>query len=78
MYTSNAGGKIGLDIDGKEAAVCDITTTFAAADPVDWRQWHHWNKAPIATLSLSPGLQVLTLRVLEKGNMNFGYLEFKK
>jgi hypothetical protein len=76
MYTSNAGGKIGLDIDGREAALCPIKTTFVAADPLGWRQWHHWNKLPIAELSLTRGLHLLTIRVLEQGNMNFAYLDF--
>jgi hypothetical protein len=78
MYTSNAGGKIGLDIDGIETALCDIKSTFVAEDPVAWRQWHHWNKLAIAEVSLPAGLHVLTLRVVEKGSMNLGYLEFSK
>jgi hypothetical protein len=78
LYTSNAGGKIGLDLDGREAALCGIQSTYVAEDPAPWRQWHHWNRLVIGEVSLPAGLHVLTLRVVEKGAMNFGYLEFSR
>ncbi|MDR2103521.1 MAG: carbohydrate-binding protein [Treponema sp.] len=77
MYTSHRGGKISLAIDGGPPVLCDITATYDAADPIAWRQWHHWNKAKIAELSLPGGIHVLTLQTVEQGNMNYGYLEFK-
>jgi hypothetical protein len=76
MYTSYEGGIIALDIDQKEAALCEIASTATSADIVPWRQWHHWNKSPVAEFALTEGIHLLTLRTVEKGNMNYAYLEF--
>jgi hypothetical protein len=47
LYTSNRGGTISLDVNGKDATgPLTIPTAFNAADPIAWRQWHHWNIAP--------------------------------
>jgi len=56
----------------------NILSTYNAADPVAWRQWHHWNLIKdLVEVKLPKGVNVLTLHVLSKGNMNFAYLEFK-
>lgn len=75
LYTSNRGGRIALQCGGQET-LCDIQSTYDERDPLEWRQWHHWNKAPIAEMFLEAGPCVLTLRTVEQGNMNYGYLEF--
>jgi hypothetical protein len=77
MYTSKEGGRISLEADGGKAVAFEVDSTYDAADPLDWRQWHHWNKALLGEISLPQGLHVLTLRTVEKGNMNYAYLEFK-
>ena len=47
LFTSNRGGTISLDLNGKDATrPLTIPTTFNAADPIAWRQWHHWSLAP--------------------------------
>jgi hypothetical protein len=47
LYTSNRGGTISMDVNGKEATgMLQVPTTYDSADPVAWRQWHHWNFAP--------------------------------
>jgi len=77
MYTSNRGGTIAFDLNGKKLTdPLSITSTANSADPLDWRQWHHWNKKEIMEVSLPEGINVLTLRVVEQGNMNFDYLKF--
>jgi len=78
MYTSNRGGSISFDLNGKKLTdPLPIKSTFNAADPLAWRQWHHWNKMEnIAQVHLPKGINVLTLRVVDQGNMNFDYLEF--
>lgn len=76
LYTSNRGGKIGLQCGRGEEILCDIASTYDERDPVAWRQWHHWNKATLAEMSLEEGPQILTLRTVDQGNMNYGYLEF--
>jgi hypothetical protein len=49
-----------------------------AADPLPWRQWHHWNRLDeVARVTLEAGAFVLTLRIVSGGNMNFDYLEFR-
>jgi hypothetical protein len=79
LYTSNRGGSIRLDVNGEAATdPIEIESTFNPADPVAWRQWHHWNVERIAKIHLEEGLNVLTVRVLEQGNMNLAWLEFRR
>lgn len=79
MYTSNAGGSIGLDIDGRQVAGLTIPSTYDARDTVAWRQWHHWSKLDsLGSIHIKKGIHRLTLRIIEKGNMNFDYLEFTR
>lgn len=80
MYTANADGKIAIDVDGKPwLETVLIKSTYNANDPVSWRQWHHWNTQVIfAHLKLSKGKHILTLRTVEKGNMNYDFIGFRK
>ena len=80
LYTSNRGGTISLDVNGKDATgPLTIPTTFNAADPIAWRQWHHWNFArDLVRLRLPVGKSVLTVHILTQGNMNLAYFDFKK
>lgn len=79
MYTSNRGGSISFDLDGKKlTGPVPILSTNNPKDPLPWRQWHHWNRSgDLAAVALSRGKHVLTLHVVDQGNMNFDYLEFK-
>jgi hypothetical protein len=78
LYTSNRGGTISIDVNGKDATgALEIPTTYDAADPVAWRQWHHWNLArQLFTIPLTQGKNVLTVHILTKGNMNLAYFDF--
>jgi hypothetical protein len=80
LYTSNRGGTISLDVNAAAATgPLTIESTANAADPVAWRQWHHWNITPhLARLHLSAGKNVITVHILTQGNMNLGILDFKK
>ncbi|HXR37692.1 MAG TPA: hypothetical protein VN776_01285 [Terracidiphilus sp.] len=80
LYTSNRGGSISLDVNGKDATgSLTIASTFDAADPVAWRQWHHWNVAPgIAKLRLPKGKVVLTVHIVTEGQMNLATLDFRR
>jgi hypothetical protein len=80
LYTSNRGGSISLDVNGEPATgPLTIASTYDAADPVAWRQWHHWNLAPgIARLKLPKGKSVLTVRIVTEGQMNLATFDFKK
>ncbi len=80
LYTSNRGGAISIDVNGHPATdTLAIPTTFDAKDPVDWRQWHHWNLAPgIAKLPLAAGKNVLTIHIVSEGQMNLATFDFKK
>ena len=77
-YTANGDGAISLDLDKKElTAALKIPSTHNDADTVAWRQWHHWNKLDsLTTTHLTKGTHLLTIHVVENGNMNFDYLEF--
>jgi len=79
MFTSNRGGKISLSVDGKGVTgPLSVESTYAAADTVAWRQWHHWNyQDSLAEITLKKGIQVLTLHTVAEGNMNYDYLDFK-
>lgn len=80
LYTSNRGGTISMDVDGKDATgPVTIPSTFNASDPIAWRQWHHWNLAAgIVKLQLPAGKTVLTVHILTEGNMNLAYFDFKQ
>jgi hypothetical protein len=79
LYTSNRGGTISIDVNGKDATgPLEIPTTYDAADPVAWRQWHHWNVArQLFKIPLNQGRNVLTVHILTKGNMNLAYFDFQ-
>ena len=80
LYTSNRGGTISIDLNGKDATgPLQIPTTYDSADPVAWRQWHHWNLASnFFKIRLTKGRNVLTVHVLTGGNMNLAYFDFKQ
>ena len=78
LYTSNRGGTISLDVNGVPTAPITIPSTFSKAEPVAWRQWHHWNLLPNATtLDLPSGRSVLTVHILTEGQMNLATFNFK-
>jgi hypothetical protein len=66
-------------VNGKDVAgPLQITTTNDPADPLAWRQWHHWNLASqLFKVRLSKGKNVLTVHILTNGNMNLAYFDFK-
>jgi hypothetical protein len=78
MYTSNRGG--GIEIVNKKnlsTGILKIPATYKDADTVAFRQWHHWNKIDdLGKIQLTQGIQVITLKTSENGNMNYDYLEF--
>jgi len=78
MFTSNKDGKISIAVDDKEGTgALPILSTAAGAEPVPWRQWHHWNYLDqIALLKLKKGIHTLTLHTIETGEMNYDYLNF--
>ena len=80
LYTSHQGGQIGLELDGKPlASPLSITSTANAADPLNWRQWHHWNVAKdLAQVDLPAGVHVLKVTILTEGQMNLAYFDFRK
>jgi hypothetical protein len=79
LYTTSGGGDISFDVNGKKlTGAVTLTPTYNAADPIAWRQMHHWGlMKDLIQVKLHKGVQVLTLHVLTKGHMNFAYLDFK-
>lgn len=79
LYTSNRGGAISLDVDGRDATgPLQISSTFDEKDPVAWRQWHHWNLArDFVRVKLPKGKRVLTVHIVDQGQMNLAYFQFK-
>ena len=80
LYTSNRGGTISVDLNGKDASgTVEITSTNDPQDPLTWRQWHHWNLVlQLFKVRLSKGKNVLTVHILTKGSMNLAYFDFKQ
>jgi hypothetical protein len=80
LYTSNRGGDISLDLNGRPLTPSiSVISTWSAAEPIPWRQWHHWNlMRGIAVVDLPQGTRVLTFHVLSQGNMNLAYLDFER
>jgi hypothetical protein len=79
LYTSNRGGTISLDRNGKPlTAPINIISTRNDQDPLAWRQWHHWNvMTNLAEIKLPKGASVLTVRILTEGNMNLAWFDFR-
>ncbi|HEY4232447.1 MAG TPA: hypothetical protein VGM76_03410 [Lacipirellulaceae bacterium] len=79
LYTSNRGGTIGLDLNGKPlTGPLSITSTNNAEDPIAWRQWHHWNEMKsLAEVELPKGVSVVTVHVVTAGNMNLAAFDFR-
>lgn len=79
MYTANQNGKISLSVnDEDKTGPLQITSTFVAADTVGWRQWHHWNYLDkIARIDLKKGIQTITVKTVETGQMNYDFIDFK-
>jgi hypothetical protein len=78
LYTSNRGGRISLDVNGKAAAApIEVVSTSDSRDPIAWRQWHHWNVMKnIARVRLPEGVSVLSVHVVTEGAMNLAWLNF--
>jgi hypothetical protein len=79
LYTSQEGATIDLERNGKKlTGPIQITSTADPAEPIAWRQFHHWNIAKdMAEVKLPKGVSVLTLRILTNGNMNLAYFDFE-
>ena len=79
FYTSHDGGEIALSVNDRDVTgPIKIQSTYREDDPLDWRQWHHWNRMiGIARLDLEQGVQVITLHTVSSGNMNYAYLDFE-
>jgi hypothetical protein len=77
MYTSNGEGRFELYVDDVLRGTIALPTTHVDADPVAWRQWHHWNKVTGALrLDLAAGIHLVRIKLLA-GNSNLDYLEFR-
>jgi len=78
LYTSNRGGTISLDVNGRDATgPLPIISTFNASEPIAWRQWHHWNlQQNFVKLHLPAGKSILTVHILSEGNMNLAHFDF--
>lgn len=78
LYTSNKGGAISISFDDIDrTGPLAISSTYREDDPIDWRQWHHWNQLDgIAEIYLEEGIHVCTLHTVEQGQMNYAYFEF--
>jgi hypothetical protein len=79
MYTSNQDGRISFSVnDEDKTGPLLITSTFVTADTIAWRQWHHWNYIDsLARIDLKKGMQTITIHTVEKGQMNYDYVNFE-
>jgi len=79
LYTAHNNGSLSFDVNGvPQSQTIDVKSTFNAAEPVPWRQWHHWNLAGDASpVRLTAGRNVLTVHIASGGQMNLAYLDFR-
>jgi hypothetical protein len=78
MYTANKEGKISIAFNDFKTEPLIIPSTYSEADTIGWRQGHHWNRVDsLATINLSKGANVLTLKTEDVGNMNYDYVKFR-
>lgn len=78
LYTAHNDARISFAVDAAPAVPCGLTSTYDAADPIPWRQWHHWNVARDAvTLKLSKGISVIRVRNVEGGKINLATIAFR-
>lgn len=80
MYTGNGDGEIEVVAeDSTSSGRMKVLSTHKDADTIAWRQWHHWNKTDyLGNIMLKKGVQVITLKTISNGNMNYDYLEFSR
>ena len=78
LYTAHHDARLSFAVDKTPEIPCTLTSTFDAADPIDWRQWHHWNVARDAvTVKLPKGISVIRIMNVEGGNINLATLAFR-
>jgi hypothetical protein len=79
LYTSNRGATLALDLNFRSLAPdVPLASTFDPAETVLWRNWHHWNLSKATEVVLPAGRSVLTVHIVEKGNVNLAYFDFRK
>ena len=80
MYTANGDGEIEIKTaDSISTGLMKVLSTHKDADTLAWRQWHHWNKiSGLGKIELKKGSQILILKTISNGNMNYDYLEFTR
>ena len=78
LYTAHNDGSLSFDVNGApQQQTIKVNSTFNPAEPVAWRQWHHWNYAKdAAQLQFAAGKNVLTIHIASGGQMNLAYLDF--
>jgi len=79
LYTSNRGGELSLDVNGKTARQAHHHRVHQRSERHDrLAAVHHWNiNNDAATVKLSKGRNLLTLHIVKNGNMNLGILDFQ-
>jgi hypothetical protein len=80
LYTSNRGAEISFDVNGRPiGANVVLASTANPAEPIAWRQWHHWNLAKAAgSFQLARGKNLITVRIEKQGNINLATLDFHR
>jgi hypothetical protein len=78
MYTACQGGKISISVNDMDTTgLVDMPSTYVKDDPIQWRQWHHWNYVKdFGKVQLDKGIQMITLYTRETGQMNYAYIDF--
>jgi hypothetical protein len=78
LYTAARNAEIAVDVNFRPAGnPIQVVSTATDAEPIKWRNWHHWNLAKdTLALNLAQGLHVLTIRIVSGGNMNLCSLDF--
>jgi hypothetical protein len=79
LYTAQRDATVSIDVNDRPVGTAiAIASTYDAAETIPWRQWHHWNVARDAfTVTLSKGVNVLTVHIVAGGNINLATFGFR-
>lgn len=77
-YTSNGDGGFEISVDDGVRGTLTLPSTQDAAEPVEWRQWHHWNEVVDGlSLELLAGRHLVRVELLA-GSTNLDWIELRR
>jgi cytochrome c553 len=77
LNSAHHAGVLEVKVDGVKVGDIPLQSNFNAADPIDWRNWHHWRYSKdILRIPLTKGKHVLTFTSVISAQGNYEYIDF--